>query len=243
MFAQNSGPYTNLTISAVNTCLAIGPAMHGNIMVNSRGVHGLQCSVNTANTPAITVDGPNNSLEDILISTSKTGVDGIFIGSQGPANGNTLLNIQGSGLNNVIHISNVSASTPQNCPYTSNDKVYNVCDLTIFGVARSSGTTTVQDDLTGATITDSTLAMYTLGEIVGNNSTPFGYSRFTTAASGTNATPWLVGAMYPSGGCAIGTLYSCTGSSMACKNPTTGTEATLWQCASSSTGPTWNKIQ
>ena len=108
-FAENSGPYSNLTISGVNTCLAIGPAMTANdglnTMINSRGVHGLTCSVNTANTPAITIDGPGNSLEDISISTSFSGVDGILIGFRGPAQGNTLYNIQGSGLKNVIHIS------------------------------------------------------------------------------------------------------------------------------------------
>jgi hypothetical protein len=247
-FAENSGPYTNLTISGVNTCLAIGPALNTGLtgpMVNSRGVRGLQCSVNSTNTPAITIDGPNNSLEDISISTSATGVDGILIGSKGPAEGNTLLNIRGSGLKNVIHISNANnngngsgVSGPQNCPYTYSAQpphtgtVYYVCDLTIFGVARSSGTSSVQDDLTGTTITDSTLAMYTLGEIVGNNNTPFGYSRFTTAASGnTNATPWLVGAIAPSGNCAVGTLYSCTSSSC---------PFSLYQCLG---GSTWTKIQ
>lgn len=249
-FAQNSGPYTNLTISGVNTCLSIGPAMSGN-MVNSRGVHGLQCSVNSTSSAAITVDGPNNSLEDISISSASSSADGIYVGSKGSAEGNTFLNIQGSGLNNVIHISNANnsgVSGPQNCPYTHNrtsgqGTVYNVCDLTIFGVARSSGTSTVKDDLTGTTIIDSTLAMYTLGEIVGTNYTSFGYSRFTTAtASGnTNATPWLVGATYPSGSCKIGTLYSCTGSSSACNNSTA--TAALWQCVPVSGTPTWTKIQ
>jgi hypothetical protein len=88
-FAQNSGPYSNLTISGVNTCLSIG--LNGKALVNSRGVHGLTCSVNSGNLPAITIDGPDNSLEDITISGVST-PDGIFIGSQAPAEGNMLFN-------------------------------------------------------------------------------------------------------------------------------------------------------
>lgn len=252
-FAQNSGPYSNLTISGVNTCLAIGPAttqVSGlYTMVNSRGVHGMTCAVNSSNTPAITIDGPNNSLEDISISTSSTGEDGILIGAQGPAQGNTLLNIQGSGLKNVIHISNHTnggtTGSLGSCPfYTSSPvTVYNVCDLTIFGVARSNGTNTVQDDLwccsNSATITDTTLAMYTLGEIVVENSdnitSNIGLSRYTTATAtgNTNATPWLVGNTAPSGTtCKVGTLYSCTGSSCA---------GTLYECLGG--GTTWKIIQ
>jgi len=247
-FAQNSGPYTNLTISGANTCLKIGPALNPSVtgpMTNSRGVHGLQCSVNNTSIAAITVDGPNNSLEDISISSASSNADGILVGSLGPAQGNTLLNIQGSGLKNVIEISGnglLNATGVQNCPYTfvsGSGTAYYVCDLTIFGVARSNGTATVQDDLTGTTILDSSLAMYTLGEIAGTNSTNFGYSRFTTAtASGnTYTTPWLVGSTFPSGNCKIGTLYSCTGSSCSCG---TNCQAALWECLG---GSTWKYIQ
>jgi hypothetical protein len=243
-FAQNSGPYTNLTISGVNTCLSIGPAMSGNMMVNSRGVHGLTCSVIANNTPAITIDGPNNTLEDISISTSASGVDGIFIGSQKPAEGNTLFNIQGSGLKSVIHISGANVSNnvsgPQNCPYaivSGSNIVYNVCDLTVFGVARSGGTNTIQDELTNTTILDSTLAMYTLGEIVlnstnSNYTNSIGYSRFTTATASGNVAAWLVGSTDPSSSCAVGTLYSCTSSSCA---------GALYECVGGSTN--WTKIK
>jgi hypothetical protein len=242
-------------ISGANTCLSIGPANSNNIMVNSRGVHGLTCSVN-GTSPAITIDGPNNSLEDISISSASSSADGIRIGSVGTAEGNTLFNIQGTGLKNVIHITNGgtgNASGVQNCPYTYSQTtgkgtVYNICDLTIFGVARSGGTNTIQDDLTGTVVLDSTLAMYTLGEIVvdtdsNNNTNTIGFSRFTTAtatASGnTNyATPWLVGTAKPSGSCAVGTLYSCTGSSCSCGSSCT---AALWECVGGSTP--WKNIQ
>ena len=245
MFAQNSGPYTNLTISAVNKCLVIGPAMATNIMTDTRGVHGLACSVSsTASLAAITIDGPNNSLEDISISgASKTTTDGILIGSQASAQGNTLFNIQGSGLKNVVHLSNHSATSvgTGNCPFPSNT-VYNVCDITIFGVNAGTGTNAVQDDLTGSTIVDSTVAMYVLGEIVAANTSNIGYSRYTTAlATGdVNTTPWLVGPNAPpAGSCPVGTLYSCTGSSTSCTR--SGVAATLWECVGGSTQ--WTKVQ
>ncbi len=256
-FSENSGPYTNLMISGVNTCLRIGPATtSGNTMVNSRGVHGLTCSATYSSTytAAITIDGPNNSLEDISISGSNSSAqDGILIGSQAPAEGNTLINIQGSGLKNVIHVSNQTNSNPNNnsgnCPYLTSGTVFNVCDLTILGVANSTAnTTTVQDDLTisnttTTTIKDSTLAMYTLGESVASGSnTPsyVGYSRYTTAtaAGDTNAPSWLVGVDAPSGSCAVGTLYSCTGTSSQCA--VSGKTAAVWQCMG---GSTWHGIQ
>jgi hypothetical protein len=208
-FSENSGPYTNLTIAAVNTCLSIGPASAGNMMINSRGVHGLACSVGSSSNSkgAITLDGPDNELDDITVSsatTSPSKIDGVLIGSQGPAQGNTVTNIMGvSGLANVIHISNATNPHQQNgngnCPYPTNQaSVNNVCDLTILGIAGSSGTNTLLDDLTGTTITDLSLGMYTLGEFVGTNSSSIGNSRFTTAAANTNTTPWLVGATAPS---------------------------------------------
>lgn len=244
-FSQNSGPYTNLTISGVNQCLKIGPASNNYKMINSRGVHGLTCSISNPPGAAITIDGPNNSLEDISISISGSSAqDGILIWSQGPAQGNTLFNIQGSGtgLKNVIHVKSTGPTGPasgaQNCPYYTsnlgNSVASFVCDLTIFGIA-GTGTSTVQDDLTGTTITDSTLSMYILGEYVGTKSSSFGYSRLTTAtaSSNTNATPWLVGATAPSSSCAVGTIYSCTG----CTAPA----GALYECMGG--GSTWKKIQ
>ena len=171
-FSENSGPYTNLTISAVNTCLSIGlgPTHTGVGMVNSRGVHGLTCTVggNSNSQGAILLDGPDNELEDIAISSSTSGMDGVRVGFGGPAEGNTLINILGgTGLSNVIHISNATTA-PQmygngNCPYSypTPGTVNNVCDLTILGVSGPSGTNTLRDDLTITTITDSSLGMYT----------------------------------------------------------------------------------
>lgn|SRR5215472_9488479 len=250
-FSENSGPYSNLTISAVNSCVAIGPASGStNVMINSRGVHGLTCVVGSSSSSkgAIMLDGPDNELEDITVSSATSGMDGILIGSKGPAEGNTLTNIVGaSGLTNVIHISNATSAKQANgngyCPFPSSPgAVNNVCDLTILGIAGQSGTNTLRDDLTNTTVTDLSLGMYSLGEYVGTNSASIGNSRLTTAAANTNTTPWLVGPAAPISACAVGALYSCTGSSSSCTNSSNVT-ATLWQCVGSSTGSTWAKIQ
>jgi hypothetical protein len=93
----NSGPYTNLTMTNVGTCLKI--------MSNpTRGVHGVTCSTNTSglSSAAIYVDGINNSLEDVYIQGGSPSQDGILIGSQAPAANNLLFNVSGSGLRGKI---------------------------------------------------------------------------------------------------------------------------------------------
>jgi len=225
--AENSGPYTNLLISNVSKCLSIGPATtiiqpYAPTMINSRGVHGLTCLPVASSTAAITIDGPNNTLEDVTIIGLSKATDGILIGSQGVASGNTLVNVSGKMLNYVIHIKNPTiTNAPLNCPSSSSTGPYfTVCDLTMFGVAGTNMNGTIKDDLTGSLVSDSTVAMYTLGEIVvsGSGPTNIGYSRYTTATvAGTATTPWLVGTSSPVGTtCTVGALYSCTGTSSSC---------------------------
>jgi hypothetical protein len=81
-YSYNSGPYTNLTMSNVGTCVNI------NGLSDTRGIHGLTCTLSsTSSGPAIYLDGANNSLEDISISGTST-QDGIVIGSGGGSGGN-----------------------------------------------------------------------------------------------------------------------------------------------------------
>jgi hypothetical protein len=127
--------------------------------------------------------------------------DGILLGSQASAQNNILININGSGLNNVVHVSNNANGAQGNCPA-------NACDVTILGVTNSGSTHTIQDDVTSTTLTDATLGMYVLGEPGGVENQLA--SRFTTSP---NAQSWLVGAGQPSGTCVPGGLYSCIGSS------------------------------
>jgi hypothetical protein len=96
--AADSGPYSNLTMSNTSTCLQISA---GNaplpLLYTTRGVHGLTCSLSTTSPgPAISLDAPNNSLEDIsIIGTSTSTQEGIVIGANGPAEDNVLFNIRG----------------------------------------------------------------------------------------------------------------------------------------------------
>jgi hypothetical protein len=224
LYAENSGPYTNLTISNVNTCLAVGLSTAADVP-GTRGVHGLTCMTNGASPAAITLDGANNSLEDINIQGTSL-QDGVLIGSQAAAHNNVLFNIHGNGLKNVIHISSNSISG-----------VPNVSDLTILGVTHTGGMSAIEDDLTpnltsaSTVLGDLSVGMYVVGEPVQSGGVSVGNSRFTTSI---NVPTWLVGPNQPSNNCAAGDLYSCTGS-------TCSSSGTLWQCLGG--GTTWGKIK
>ena len=234
-FSQNSGPYSNLTMTNVGICINInGPT-------GTRGIHGLNCS--TSNPPtfpaAIYVDASNNSLEDISLSGANT--NGILIGSVAAAQNNVLFNISGSGISGngftyLIHISN-TLSGQTNCPgkAKSSTQVYNVCDVTIMAVTNSTGNTTIKDDVGGPTVSDSTLGMYILGEPVQygdsnvTNDHFLGNSHFTISP---NWPSWVVGPSQTSGASCtgVGTLYSVT----------SGTGPALWECEGSGSG--WRKV-
>lgn len=221
-YAQNSGPYTNITMSGVSQCVTIEPGTNGTISI-TRGVHGLTCSTTGTAGSAIEVDTSNNSLEDIYISGG-SGQDGVLIGSNAATDSNVLLNISGSGLGNVVHISSANSSS----------------DISILGVSRSGGTSTIYDQLAGTTLTDTKLGMYILGEPVqAGTINSAGYSRFTTSIS-SNTQTWLVGPSAPIGStCRAGDLYSCTGSSSACTN-SASLKGVVWECLGG--GTTWVPI-
>lgn len=238
-YAENSGPYTNISMTNVNTCLKIGP---GSAQIpNTRVIQGLKCSTNSTSA-AITIDSPNNRLEDISISGSST--DGILIGKLGPAPSNVLINIRGSGFTNLVHISNNGTGTASNagCPYFGSTQSDNACDITIAGLTRSGsgGTATIYNELTGASVTDSTVALYAWGEQVVNSPSPtrVGYSTFNTATGGGSSPDWLVGSLAPTSSCVVGSLYSCMGAASSCTAG--GTIGTVWECIG---GGSWKAIQ
>jgi len=243
--AGNSGPYSNIYFySAGGTCVRI------NGTGGTRGIHGLTCitTVSTAG-PLIYLDGANNSLEDVTLAYSPstsgppaTSLDGILVGSQtlySGAQSNVLMNITGSDLTNVVHISNAQSGNSICPPGTGSSSTYNVCDLTILGVS-GGGSLTIKDDVSGTNISDATVGMYVLGEQVvqGASNTPIGYSRNTSSPS---VPTWLVGSVAPPAGtgtCATGALYSCTGTTNECTN-SLSVMATIWGCA----GASWVKIK
>jgi len=229
--SDNSGPYTNISYSGSGTCAQIFDTGGGATIRQTRGIHGLTCIMSgSGSTPAIYLDAPNNSLEDVYISGNSTkSQDGILIGSQGPAPNNVLFNISGVNLNDVVHISNKSNGSGTCPPGFINGvrTLYNVCDVTILGLTRSGGTNSIENDLTSpiTTLTDANLGMYVVGEPVQGGSNSIGYSQFTTSNSAGAAT-WLVGSTHPSTPCAAGSLYSCTNAG--------NCPSTLWGCQGSS---------
>jgi len=245
--AQDSGPYTNIAMSNVGQCVVFQGGSVG-VPPGTRGVHGLTCiTTGLSANAAIVINTPNNSFEDIYVQGS-TSQDGIWVGTQGPAQGNILSNIQGNTLKSVVHLSSATGSATSvaaRCPnFATATQLYPnyVCDETIFAVSGAGVTYTIKDDLTAISLTNSNVGMYTVGEAVqggaksGSSVPTIGYSRLTTSPSTSPATPtWLFGAALPAS-CGVGTLFSCTPSDCTSGSST----GTLWECQG---GGTWKLIK
>jgi hypothetical protein len=214
--AGNSGPYSNLEISAGGTgCTGCQPtastACVQIINAHTRGIHGITCTANGTPNAAIYLDGNNNTIEDLHFEGF---VDGILVGDQNPAAANVLLNVNGASggstsgsIQNVVHICG-SHSTGSPCPTTPNA----VTDLSIIGAENYSmfNKTTILDDVTGTTLNntsgDASVGIYILGKVVGS-----GYSRFSTSPS---VPTWGSGNATPGSSCTTnGSLYSNTAGS------------------------------
>jgi hypothetical protein len=217
--SNNSGPYTNINYSGSGICAQIYDS--GGTINRTRGIHGLTCTM-TGSNPAVLLDAPNNTLEDVYISGS-TSQDGIRIGSQGLAYNNVIVNVHGYGLANVVHLDPVAMSS-------------NVADITIMGSTCSGASgcsgNNIKDELPGgAALTNATVGMYVVGEPVlgGNPTQTIGYSRFNTSASSTSAA-WFVGVTSPgpSINCPTGSLFSCTSASSCGTNTLYDCEGGMW---------------
>jgi hypothetical protein len=222
--ANNSGPYSNILFdtggysgASSTVCASI------NGTTGTYGIHGLTChsETNDANA-AVLLDSSNNSISDVRIVGF---YDGIRVGANANAQSNVLLNIIGDTTSTgaspiiVVHIENVGNT---------------VSDLSIMGANNAGGsasTITIKDDSFSPTptqLTDTSVAMYALGEKDTNTGA---YSRYTTSP---NAATWVVGAgAPPSSGttCSRGSLFSCIGATCGGK--------TLYDCRS---GTGWTGI-
>jgi len=211
--AGDSGPYTNIDFSGNGTC--------AQLLISTRGIHGLSCTAGAVPPPAaVLLDGPNSSIEDVYINGAY--VSGILVGSNAPASGNVLFNVNGSSVGNVVAISSATSGNPP---------APNVSDLSIFGVSGGHGgfSNTIADSLTNTLLSDNYVGMYVLGEPVTAGSTVVGYSRFSTSPNQPSIT-WLVGSGAPAGSCSTGSLYSNTAGPQG---------LTLWTCVSS----IWKSVQ
>jgi hypothetical protein len=208
---QNSGPYSNFVIDHPTTaCIEFEQSY-------TRGIHGLTCIGAGATPSGVLLDSSNGTIEDLHFEQP---TDGILAGQNANAEGNVLLNINGSqGGTNVIHI--CGPKSPANCQ----SGYGTVADLALLGVASfptGGYTNTIQDDVTGKTLSDSYLGMYVLGEQVTDGGSSIGYSRFSTSP---HTPTWGVGSSGPgTSSCATGALYSNT-------SGTSGSTDTLYICA------------
>ena len=204
--SSNSGPYSNLICNVGSAATAQTRCV--NLLAHTRGIHGMTCTGNGTPNAAIYLDSDSDSIEDVYINGF---MDGIFVGSQGNAPSNVLFNISGgSTLTNLIHLCGPSTTGGCTAPstFTCPGGMINVCDLTVLN-ARSAAGTTIQDDVTGTALpnsTDSNVGTYILGEQIGSSTTPSQYSRFTTSP---RVPTWGVGNSSPTSNCAAnGSLYS-----------------------------------
>ena len=217
--SQNSGPFEQIYSSSTSTtghCAHIYGAP-------TRGIHGITCLGNTTTLVSgggILLDSTSNSIEDVHVAGF---TNGIVVGSASPAFqawGNLLSNVSGGGSSSATLIHLCSATS---CTSTGSA----VQDITILGATSSGGATTILDDVTGVSLSDTSVGMYALGEAqalttASGSPSIYGYSRFSTSPT---VPSWYVGSTQsPPTSCtsvANGSIYSATG--------TTGT-GTLWGC-------------
>jgi len=214
--ASDSGPYSNIIFDS-GSFAAVGPCVNINGQSGTRGFHNLTCISETNDAAAaILLDSSNNSLEDVRIAGF---YDGIRVGANADAKSNVLVNIIGD-----TNPTGVGGNTPIIVVHITSSS-HAVSDISIMGANNaggSSGTITIQDELTGPTkLTDTSVAIYALGEQASG-----GYSRYTTSP---NAATWVSGtsAPNPNAPCPGGSLYS----------NSSGSGGTLWVCPAS--GSSW----
>jgi hypothetical protein len=219
--ANDSGPYSNIAFdlgSVSGASSTVCASING--LTGTRGIHGLSCiAENNDPQAAVLLDSSNNSIEDVRIVGF---YDGIRVGANNNAQSNVLVNIYGDTTEptckptcfvpiHVVHIYNVGNV---------------VTDLSIMGLSNAAAnTTTIDDDLTGTSLSDTSVGIYALGQAING-----GHSRYTTSP---NTAHWTVGTAGPNGSCHQGSLYSCTGPSNACSHA-------LWVCVP---GPTWSVVR
>jgi len=211
--ASYSGPYSEITFGNGSSTVSASTACVSINSVSTRGVHGLHCT-NTGSIPsagaAVLLNGPSNSLTDVTIQGF---YDGVEIGSNASET-----NVKGNVLRNI-------SATPWTTTPTVKHSVVRIMstsgvaigDDVVMGVNKGgTGTTSysIEDDATaqgsaGATtlLTDTTVALYAIGEVATVTHAVHAYPRFSTSP---NLPTWVRGAVTPGSSCVVGSLYSNT---------------------------------
>ena len=224
--APGSGPYSNITfdtndkVGPSTTCLSVGAS-------GTQGFHKITCTSLNQAPNAVLLNASSTSLTDVRITGF---TDGIVVGS-----------VSSDVLRNVWGDTTGTITTPTDAVILIGS---NAQDIAIVGAGNAGAFPTIRDEATATVLYDRFVSLYALGE----QGTNPGYSRFTTSPNATsgdaNAVTWGTGASAPTGSCAEGSLYSCTGAS--CNGTSacgTGTTAALWVCGNKSGTPGWCVIK
>jgi hypothetical protein len=208
--AENSGPYTDLVFgTGTSYSVANGTICAAINGVSTRGIHGLTCTNSGSSTPtsgaAVLLGGSGNSLEDITVQGF---YDGVKVGSNNIAHSNVLRNIVGGSpqvVNAVVHTVTANAVT----------------DLAVMGVTKGAASYSIEDDWSASgssttKLTDSTVALYVMGESASVTHATNSFSRFTTSPT---LPVWIQGKTNAPASCSIvGSLYSNTSGISGSKN-------------------------
>lgn len=193
------------------------------------GVHGMTCTgSNPAPSVAVFLDASSNSLEDLHFEGFGDGVLAAGVG-------NLLLNVEaatssiGPGTY-AAYLCGSSSGSP--CPTSG----VNATDTVVLGLSSGGISTkpnTLRDDVTGTTLlnsTDSSLAMYVLGEADPSSST----SSFSRFSSSPRLPTFGAGDGTPGTSCSSpGSVYSNWGATY------TGLANTIWVCV----GTAWTALK
>jgi len=229
--AAGSGPYTNLFVTPKGShaiCVKIEQS-------NTLGLHGITCT--DGGSVAIYLDASNTTIEDAHIENY---IEGVQIGANQAAQGDTLINISAGGshvqLTDIVHICGgyppSSGGTGKKC---STNGANAASDVSLIGIANvlsgDSAANNIQDDETATLISADKsgsnppyygVGVYALGEPFGTTRTdtiPGGYTRFSTSTGISSSTnpgsvpSWGVGSSGPgsgSGVCPPGSIFSNT---------------------------------
>lgn len=191
--AQNSGPYSEITFD--NGGLGSSSTECAELDVSTRGIRGLVCNAeNITSAVAVNLNSSNNFVKDVQVQGFKEGIQ-----VQSGVSSAALFNITGgSGVTDVVHLA--SSTTTR--------------DISIMGVSTNGSMNSILDEVTLTStqpISDSSVALYVLGESTSIGNAHVGYSRFTTSTN-PNVATWGAGTSIPSGICANkGSLFSATG--------------------------------
>lgn len=182
------------SVASANTCVEIGGSGVGGLPP-MRGIRGLTCTgpagSSTAAGTGVDVNTQNFSISDSHFEDLQTGIN---IGSLTSARGIAVKDITGGGNSNAATVTVVNINSACASGGSGSCQSYATSDIQIGSVyqpSTNSGTSALNDAITGKTTTEATLGFYSLGDGSGSGS---GSTRPILATSSSiGSSPSLIG--------------------------------------------------